>query len=263
MKFLKNGDFTFTGFLAYYAGLAFIVFVVLFFIDSAHSREKLNLGFSVEVQYRFGDADPWEQSEKRDFEGVGGLQFHLNPQGDYRLILKVQKPFDLEGAFRVRMVTREDGIAVPKGTDFGQIILGPHEGCTGSRCEPLTLSDVGLVELRLDLQKAEETAIGAFTLRPYDDPPPIVIRTRYFHGGNEIHCGSQVKKGWWLFAKKFRADGSLVDTISVCVRRPSGKMNCADDRENHVKVRANEKGTYQFSIWNTKVIENRCEFYAK
>lgn len=264
MKMKDSKGLTILGMVFYFLMATMIIFGSLVYVsNSAHARERLNLQFSVDIQYRQLLSNQWVTLNSKSYDGIGGLQAHLDSSAQYRMVLTVRKPFDLSGAFRVRMFSRVDGVALPVNTEKGVIIFGPQDGCQNeTRCEPLSLNDVGQVELRLDLEKAQETALGIFNFRPYDESPPITIRTQYFYDGKEIACGSSVKKGWWIFAKKLKGSGSAVDTISICAKNPKGSIECADDRETEVKVRANRNGTIKFSLWNNKAIENGCEFYV-
>jgi hypothetical protein len=244
------------------ASLLLCFFLLLISALRVEARERLSLNHFVEIQYRSLTVGEWRSLTAREFDGVGALQFHLDSNFEYRMIITVRKPFDLAGTLRVRMVTRTDGIALPAGSETGRIIFGPQNGCQANeeRCRPLSLDDVGLVETRLDLEKARVTSIGAFTIRPFSTPMPITIRTRYFRGDQEIFCGSTVKKGWLIFGKRLRADGSPIDTISACGRRPNGKIACAEDQDYQVEIRANEIGRLYFSIWNREALEDQCHF---
>jgi len=53
-----------------------------------------------------------------------------------------------------------------------------------------------------------------------------------------------------------------VDTISICVTNPKGKIKCADDQDLELKVRASKKGLYTFNIFDDRVRRTRCEVYA-
>lgn len=265
MKLKDSKGLTILGMIFYFLVATLILFGSVFYISSAaYARDRLNLKFEIVIQYRQLMTNNWITHKEESFDGIGGLQTHLDSSAEYRMVIIVRKPFDLSGTFRVRMFSRVDGIALPSGTDSGTIIFGPHDDCSSNevRCKPLTLNDVGQVELRMDLEKSQETALGIFNFRPYDASPPITIRARYFYDGKEIACGSTVKKGWWIFGKKLKGSGSVVDTISICAKKPKGSFDCADDQESEVKTRANEKGVLRFSIWNNKAIEDKCVFYV-
>jgi hypothetical protein len=248
------------------AFIASLVLVCSIWWANSYARDRLNLAFSVEIQYRPSMAAPWNPVKKLTSEGLSAIQFHLDSINEYRMVLKVSKPHDIKGEFKARMITRTDGVVVPPDSSEGTIIFGPHKGCTdelGNRCKPLGLSDVGLVELRLDLEKAVETAIGAFSIRPYDNPSMIAVRPSIRYKETQIECNSSVDKGWWIFAKKFIADSTPISSISLCVTTPKSKVKCSKDLEFQLKVKANEKGPYKFTLWNEKGVKRECIIFAK
>lgn len=276
MKLHDEKGPTILGMVLGFFAFSVIVFLITSLVRTAHARDRLNLSFSIAIQYEFGEE--WITSkELKSVTGLGGLQFHIDPEKKYRMVIKVPKPHDIKGTFRARSATRVDGVVVPPDSTEGVIIFGPQPSCNTrcneldtnclntleNRCAPLSLDDVGLVEMRLDLEKASETAIGAANVRPYDKAPPIPVRASIRYKEGLIQCDSTVDKGWWIFAKKLVADSDSLTSISLCVTTPANKTLCADDREFDLKIKANQKGTYRFEVWNDKGIGKTCLVHAK
>ena len=231
--------------------------IIVFYMNTYASPE-LVLESSVKIQRQ--SSSGWQTVEEKRFRGISGIQYLLDEGQVYRLIVSVEKPFDLEGVLRVRMVTRSDGTSLPKEVKSGQIIFGPHTGCPvgEKRCEPLSIDDVGLVEVRLDVEKAQFTGLGVFTLRPFTEPTPAKIRPSIQYKDSIVSCGSTIKDGFWLFAPKIRGNGSRVDSISVCLTGPKGKVICAEDGDFQVKKRVTKKGRYTFTIFDERVRRTDC-----
>lgn len=253
--------------IIFYSLLAFVIVVMTVFFNKVNARERLDLRFSVEIQFRPNSVTEWINTQTKEMVGVGGIQYYQGRFNEYRMVLKVEKPTDLKGVFRARTNLRNDGIALGQGSGQGIIIFGPHDGCQNDgdnrRCDPLSLNDVGLVELRLDVEKATKTALGTFSIRPYDVAPEAVIRPGIVYKGREIPCESTVDKGWWLFAKKLQADSTAIDSISLCVLTPKGERKCAEDQEFEVETRVSKEGKYVIEIWNKRIIKRTCTIYAK
>lgn len=240
----------------------FLLLIILMFTVDAKASPELVLESSVTIQRK--DASGWISVESKKFKGISGLQYLIDDGQIYRMVIEVEKPYDLEGTMRVRMVTRSDGVVVPRDQKTGRIILGPHDGCPDNevRCKPLTIDDVGLVEIRIDVEKAQFTGFSVFTLRPYDEVTPVQIRPSITYKGNNISCGSQVKKGFWIFSPKLVGNSSRVESISICITDPKGKVKCAADGEYQLKKHISKKGDYVFTVFDDRVRKSSCYFEA-
>jgi len=242
-----------------------LLFLLTIFTPISIAKSQLSLKFQLEVERLQSDpeGDSWKTVDKQFVAGVGGLQFHVD-DAKYRLKITAFKPYDLDGTFKVRMATRADGIVAPKNTETVSIIFGPHEGCpkTEKRCLPISIMDVGNVELRLDLRKARGTSLGIFLLRPFSERINFTVRPAIKYKDKQIHCGSKVKKGFWIFASKMQSESDPINNISMCVKEPDGKVECAKDEEGSLKVRINQSGLFKFSVWNAYSETQTCEVEA-
>jgi len=243
-----------------------VIILALLFSSVAYAKPSLTLEYMAEVQMELKDptGPVWITHAVRHVaHGVGGLQVWLDPQGRHRIKITARKPHDVRGSFKIRMPSRSDGVVANPNSDTVSIIFGPHEGCPDSeaRCKPLTENDLGNVELRLDLEKAKQSSLGVMLLRPYKDASDIAIRPALSYEGKEVKCNTKVEKGWWIFASRMVAD--TVDAISVCVREPDGNVECAKDQAKEIKIKIQQTGTYEFTIWNSSPYEASCVVQAE
>jgi len=248
--------------------LALAVLISMLLSLKSYSRSQLSLEYKVSIQVEYNDPEGTEYQTIawKEMSGIGGIQVALDPVKKHRMVIKVRKPINLAGIFKVRMPTRVDGVNAPTGLEYAQIIFGPQRGCPGigeDACKPITEDDIGNIELRLDLKQAEQTAFGVFLFRPYADPLDFAIRPSIKYKDKIIKCGSSIKKGLWLFAKRARADTDPMDTISLCALDPKKKWDCAGDKEDSMKIRINKKGRYLFVAWNKSPTYSTCEIFAK
>jgi hypothetical protein len=120
------------------------------------------------------------------------------------------------------------------------------------------MKDLGLVEVRVDLEKAKRSSFGAFLLRPFDLGEVVKVRPSLMADEKIIACGSKVKKGFWIFAMKVKADGTPIDSISLCVLNPRGDTSCAEDKEFELAARMSTYGTFKFSLWDNLGRKTDC-----
>lgn len=230
-------------------------------LTTATARAPLTLNFEVEVQRRVVDpaSEQWATVTKVKAEGIAGLQSYLDPQTTHRLVITVFKPQDLKGSFKVRTPLRVDGVTLDLGRS-AQLILGPHTGCPDAeaRCKPFTEEEVGQIEMRMDLEKAKQTAFGILAIRPYSQPVEEAVRTALVFKDKTIPCGATVEKGWWIFASSVYSSANPKDTISLCVQEPDGDIECADDEEFEIGKKMNQTGQYEFVVWNSSPTVARC-----
>ena len=245
--------------------LLYLILVFVLMSIPANAKSQLNLGFELEAQMLKQDpeGDVWQTLQKKSFLGVGGFQFHI-AGGKYRLKITAHKPYDIKGVFKVRMPGRVDGVVAPAKKTSVSIILGPHKGCPAkkARCLPLTKDDFGNLELRLDLKKAKQTSLGIALLRPYDTRVNFAIRPALRYEDLSVPCGAKVPKGWWIFASSMKAESDPISSISLCVREPDGDVECAEEKEESVRVKLNEEGLFQFIVWNESADTVACEIEA-
>ena len=239
--------------------------IFLFVCRMSYARTELTLSYKAQIQEKYIDpeGDEWRTTVSKSFTAIGGLQFMLRPESNYRLKLIVTKPYDIAGKLRVRTPTRMDGILSPAGTDKAVIIFGNQEGCDEPRCKPLNLNDVGNIELRMELDEAQHTSFGIMLFRPYATELPFAVRIALKYKDKHIACGSQVKKGWWIFASSMTAEAVQLGTVSLCVSDPDGEVKCAPDQEEVLKIKINKKGIYNFVAWNTSPKFMECYVEAK
>jgi hypothetical protein len=245
----------------------FVLFLAFVMAVKSHAKTQLTADFVAEVQQKYVDVagTEWKTIKTTHVvDSIGGLQFFLEKQNTYRLKLTVKKPYDIAGSLRVRMPTRKDGVAVGAGTDRAVLIFGPQMGCKDEpRCEPLNLNDSGVLEIRMDLEKADHSSFGILMLRPHDEQLDLALRPSIKYKDIDVGCESTVEKGWWIFASKVKASTYPTDSISLCVRKPNGKVECADDEETSIKVRVDDSGVYSFFSWNKTPLHSECSIKAK
>jgi hypothetical protein len=241
----------------------FAVFIYLMSVQVKGSPE-LVLESKVMIQRDYGQGN-WKTVEQKSFSGLSGIQYWFDTSVRFRMVIEVEKPYDLESVLRVRMVSRADGKVIKEGEKKAVIIFGPHEGCPSSeeRCKPLSLDDVGLVEIRLDTEKAQFTGFGVFTLRPYTERSPIKIRPSVVYRDRDVPCGTDIpKKGFLFFVPKLVGNGSVIDAISLCLTNPKGKVKCADDGEAEVRKLVTKKGLYQIVLFDERQRKTTCNIRA-
>lgn len=242
-----------------------LVLVLLFIPLRLQAKTQLTLDYKVMAQVLVGDieGDTWNTVQSASGP-ITGLQFFLEKAETYRLLIEVRKPHDIKGTFKIRTPTRTDGLVAPKGTDKLKIILGPQKGCNGeSRCDPITINDIGNVEMMLTLEEANQVSLGVFLLRPHDEKLDLAYRPALTYKGNQILCGSTVKKGFWIFARRFHGNASPLDTISLCVKNPKGKVFCVGEKEYEIKIKARKSGLYEFTAWNATPVQSTCYVRAE
>lgn len=250
-----KGPTIFGLFLILFASIG-VIFLFSKIFPIANAREPYHLKMNVSVE-REVSPDEWVKVEAKKINGVGAVQFFLNGN-THRLAIKIKKPRDLSGVFKVKMPNRSDGVAIPKGVEYATIYFGPNDSCEkADRCKPLGIEDIGIVSASLVTEKSEIPAIGSFILRPFDKEMPISVRPTLTYKREPISCGDTVKEGFWIFAGKIGLDGSSVDSISLCVVEPDGDYNCSNDKEYGLEVRARKKGEYRFCHW-TKELNSFC-----
>lgn len=241
--------------------------LLLLLTVQANAKNQLTLDYKAEVQVRVGDVegDTWNTVEEINGP-IGGGQFWLKRDLVFRLKITARKPHDIKGTFKVRTPTRTDGVVAPEGTGEVVMIFGPHKGCPEQeeRCRKLSLNDIGNVELMLKLERADQVSLGIFLLRPYDEELELAYRPALTYKNKSILCGDTVKKGFWIFARRFYGSASPLDTISLCVKNPKGKVKCVEDSEDdEIKIKARRAGTYEFTTWNRGPISSTCYIKAE
>jgi len=233
--------------------------------SNTYARDQLTLQFEVEFQYTVfgGDKVEWIAMDKMKVDGIGALQVKLNKTVQQRLIFTVKKPFDLKSVFKIRTPQRSDGIVGKAESDSIQIILGPHQGCPEeeSRCKPITLDDVGNIELRLELYKAQAPSFGVLLFRPYSQTLMLPVRPSVSYKNEKVACDSHIETEWFIFARDIEVSGAP-DIISLCIEKPNGDKECAEDRETEVEVTASQSGKYNVVAWNTTPFQTVCSIYA-
>jgi hypothetical protein len=248
---------------------AFLFAVAVSMLASTTVLARTQLALRYEAEVQAGQHDPmgtvWQTVTALKADGIGGLQVYLDPKKQHRLKLTVFKPHDLKGTYKVRTPLRSDAVTLGPEARSGTIILGPHPGCQEieSRCAPYTIEEIGLIEFRMDLEKAKRSAFGVLLIRPYDEVLEVASRTAITFQDKTIACGSTVDKGWWIFASSINSNADPIDTISLCVQEPDGDIECADDRENEISKKANERGWYEFINWNSTPTAARCFIKAE
>ena len=254
--------------LIYYIVTIFVIILVIAGVSRnarAAELERLNLVYRVSVEYQSiePEGQRWIEAKSTTIDGMGGFQFHLDESLEYRMVVHVEKPFDLGGTLKLRTPTKRTGVTLVRGSKEGRLILGPHDGCSQSACDPLSRNDVGQFQLQMNLEKATTTSFGAYLVRPFVMPAPIVISPGLKYKDSVINCGETVKKGWWIFAKKLEVHADPIGTISLCVETPDKEVHCADDQEQEIKIRANQSGPYKFFVWSEKIVYQHCEIQAR
>ena len=237
-----------------------------FFGDVVFARNELTLKFNATVQafHKDPEGGQWKKVVSKDFRGLGGLQFQLKKKVTYRIIFSVKKPKDLKAVFKARMLGRKDGIVVAPEEEKAQIIFGSQPGCqvATDRCKPLGMSDVGNVELRLEVEKAKAASFGILLIRPYDKKTPVEVRPALRYDDEKVYCGSKIDSGWWIFASDMEVKADPTKTISLCVKEPDGDHQCSENEETEFEVRIDESGVYQFSFWDEIPRFSTCEIRA-
>ena len=245
--------------------LAIVLCLVGIFTAAAlRAKSPLGLAFTLELQTLIADptGEVWATAKAEAYEGIGGFQGPVAEGSDHRLIIRAARPFDGEGTLKVRTPARAKGAVFGKGGSHIQVILGPHKGCSVS-CEPITIADVGNLEVRMDLKRAKASSFGHILLRPYDERWSFNLEPYISYRGKHIPCGAEVTKGGWLSMRRATIISDPTSTLSLCVHPPIGKTRCSKPGNPEVGIRLKARGEYIVQAWSETPGLAECEVYVR